>query len=52
MNTTRWLVLIFAAVFPGATLAADYPSRPIRFVVPYPPSGAADIVARIVAQNR
>ena len=51
MNTARWLVLIFSAVFPGATLAADYPSRPIRFVVPYPPSGAADIVARILAQK-
>ncbi len=51
MNTTRRLILIFAAAFPGATLAADYPSRPIRFVVPYPPSGAADIVARILAQK-
>ena len=51
MNTTRRLVLILAAIFPVGILAADYPSRPIRFVVPYPPSGAADIVARILAQK-
>ena len=51
MNTTCRMILMLAAAFPGATLAADYPHRPIRFVVPYPPSGAADIVARILAQK-
>lgn len=29
----------------------DYPSRTIRFVVPFPPGGATDVVTRIVAQK-
>ena len=35
-------------VFGGRALAQNYPARPLRWVVPYPPGGATDIVARIV----
>ena len=31
--------------------AADYPTRPVRFIVGYPPGGATDILARLIGQR-
>jgi len=35
----------------GRALAADYPARPVRFLVGYPPGGATDILARLIGQH-
>jgi tripartite-type tricarboxylate transporter receptor subunit TctC len=41
-----------AFVLPALAQApAGYPTKAIRFIVPYPPAGATDITARIVAQQ-
>jgi len=36
--------------FAVAAQAPEWPSRPVRFIVPYPPGGPTDIMGRIVAQ--
>jgi len=46
------LFLAFAlALACGESTAQSYPSKPIRFVVGYPPGGSSDILARIVSQK-
>lgn len=36
---------------PASALAQAYPNRPLRMVIAFPPAGATDILARIVAQG-
>ena len=52
----RNVVLLLAACMQGSSVhaqepAANYPSRSSRIIVPYPPGGAVDPVARAIAQR-
>ncbi len=50
MTITRRAALIGTAVLAaqGRARAQNFPSKPIRIVVPYPPGGGADTTARLI----
>ena len=50
LNRRAAMVLFTAFTALGSAYAADYPSRPVKWVVPYPPGGTTDVLARIMAQ--
>jgi tripartite-type tricarboxylate transporter receptor subunit TctC len=45
------LVAMAGVLFVTAAPAQDWPTRPIRMIVPYPPAGGTDVVARIVNEQ-
>ena len=48
MKTLVKIMLAAQFVFAVSALAADYPAKPIRLIVPYPPGGGNDTISRLL----
>jgi tripartite-type tricarboxylate transporter receptor subunit TctC len=48
---TRRAVLTLLVLLPFVAHAEDWPTRPIRVIVPYPPGGSTDIAARLIGES-
>jgi tripartite-type tricarboxylate transporter receptor subunit TctC len=48
---SRSFVAILALCIAGSVTAQEYPTKPIKLIVPFPPSGGTDIMSRVVAQK-
>jgi tripartite-type tricarboxylate transporter receptor subunit TctC len=47
----KMVVLLAAALVSTAAHSQDYPSKPLRFVVPYPPGALTDVLARAIGER-
>lgn len=46
-----WLCAALALIGSSLTQAQDFPSKPVKLIVPFPPGGGTDILARPIAQK-
>ena len=45
------MLFLFAALQCGSALAQNFPSKPVRLIVTYPPGGSSDLMARVFGQK-
>jgi tripartite-type tricarboxylate transporter receptor subunit TctC len=51
MRISRALSIALLLLSSSAAVAEEFPSKPIRLIVPFPPGGPNDIIARVVGQR-
>jgi tripartite-type tricarboxylate transporter receptor subunit TctC len=47
----RWLALLLSLFCICVSAQESYPSRPVRFILPFPPGGGTDILGRVIAER-
>jgi tripartite-type tricarboxylate transporter receptor subunit TctC len=47
----RLLTVLSVLLLPAWAAAQDFPDRPIRLIVPFPPGGPNDVIARVIGQR-
>src|SRR4051812_9364038 len=54
MRAARLISAVLLALLllcPHPARADDYPNRPVTLIVPYPPGGGVDTIARVISQK-
>lgn len=51
MMFAKLLISVIGVVFAAGAAAQQWPAKPVKFIVPFPPGGATDISARLVGQQ-
>jgi len=51
VKTVKLLVAGLCLLSPAVAQAQDFPNKPIRLIVPFPPGGPNDIIARVVSRR-
>jgi len=49
--TARFMALVLCTLVLSAGAQEQYPSRPVRFILPFPPGGGTDILGRLIAER-
>jgi tripartite-type tricarboxylate transporter receptor subunit TctC len=51
LSRLAWLVAIAVTIGASHVAAQNYPTKPVRIIVPFPPVGAADLLSRTISQK-
>jgi tripartite-type tricarboxylate transporter receptor subunit TctC len=51
VKTKDTLVVFLLTLFMAASWGQEFPSKPVRLIVPFPTGGGSDLLARILAQR-